>query len=185
MRLGVAGCTLLLGASLHADPLVLTANALATTTSPAGLVTVSADASLAPGVAVEAVVWTGGGGNLTGETPGDVLVMVMRAHTRDGMISGEVTPASKGSSRAGTVSNTSRIVAAMNGMTITARIPTIPRASARSAASLPGGSRSRLASRRSTSSSIRSARSPLATRRPRSAVSSGVSANAESSVRHH
>jgi hypothetical protein len=90
VRLGVAGCTLLLGASVHADPLVLTANALATTTSPAGLVTVSADASLAPGVAVEAVVWTGGGGNLTGETPGDVLVMVMRAHTRDGMVSGEV-----------------------------------------------------------------------------------------------
>ncbi len=36
------------------------------------------------------MVWTGGGGNLTGDVPGDVLVMVMRAHTADGIAAGQL-----------------------------------------------------------------------------------------------
>ncbi|CAN5496233.1 hypothetical protein BH11MYX1_BH11MYX1_29400 [soil metagenome] len=76
--------SLVLGTSAHADPLVLTANALATTASPAGLVSVSANATPADHVSVEAVVWTGGGGNLQGDSPADVLVMVMRARTESG-----------------------------------------------------------------------------------------------------
>jgi hypothetical protein len=83
-------CTIAFGTSAHADPLVLTANALATTAAPAGLVTVSAEATPADHVSVEAVVWTGGGGNLTGELPGDVLVMVMRARTESGAASGQL-----------------------------------------------------------------------------------------------
>ncbi len=80
--------TLVLGtAAAQADPLVLTANALATTASPAGLVSVSANATPADHVSVEAVVWTGGGGNLQGDSPADVLVMVMRARTEGGLAS--------------------------------------------------------------------------------------------------
>ena len=80
--------TLVLGTSAaQADPLVLTANALATTTSPAGLVSVSANATPADHVSVEAVVWTGGGGNVQGDSPADVLVMVMRARTESGLAS--------------------------------------------------------------------------------------------------
>jgi hypothetical protein len=83
-------CTLAVSATVHADPLVLSANALATTASPAGLVTVSANAAASDHVSVEAVVWTGGGGDLTGDFPGDVLVMVMRARTDNGMASGQL-----------------------------------------------------------------------------------------------
>ena len=86
----IVAATLLLGATAHADPLVLSANALATTASPAGLVTVSANAAATDHVSVEAVVWTGGGGDLTGDFPGDVLVMVIRARTEDGMASGQL-----------------------------------------------------------------------------------------------
>lgn len=83
-------CVLAAGGLAHADPLVLTANALATTTSPAGLITVSADAAMGPNVSAEAVVWTGGGGNLTGDRPGDVLVMVLHARTDGGSASGQL-----------------------------------------------------------------------------------------------
>lgn len=86
----LATCTLLISASAHADPLVLTANALATTASPAGLVTVSANVAPTQGVSVEAVVWTGGGGNLSSDQPADVLVMVMRARTDGGMANGQL-----------------------------------------------------------------------------------------------
>jgi len=78
------------GGLAHADPFVLTANALATTTSPAGLITVSADAAMGTNVSAEAVVWTGGGGNLTGDRPGDVLVMALRARTDGGSASGQL-----------------------------------------------------------------------------------------------
>ncbi|MEO8843245.1 MAG: hypothetical protein ABI591_23055 [Kofleriaceae bacterium] len=86
----VACCTLVASTTVHADPLVLSANALATTTSPAGLVTVSANAAATDHVSVEAVVWTGGGGDLTGDFPGDVVVMVMRARTDSGIASGQL-----------------------------------------------------------------------------------------------
>jgi hypothetical protein len=90
VRGGALVCTIAFGTSAHADPLVLTANALATTAAPAGLVTVSAITAPADHVSVEAVVWTGGGGNLTGELPGDVLVMVIRARTESGIASGQL-----------------------------------------------------------------------------------------------
>ena len=90
MKVAVIMLLVPLGATANADPLVLSANALATTTSPAGLVTVSANGAATDRVSVEAVVWTGGGGDLTGDFPGDVLVMVMRAHTADGMASGQL-----------------------------------------------------------------------------------------------
>lgn len=90
MKAVAVACTLVASATVHADPLVLSANALATTTSPAGLVTVSANVAAADHVSVEAVVWTGGGGDLTGDFPGDVLVMVMRARTDNGLASGQL-----------------------------------------------------------------------------------------------
>jgi len=90
VKVAAVACTLAVGATVHADPLVLSANALATTASPAGLVTVSANAAPTDHVSVEAVVWTGGGGDLTGDFPGDVLVMVMRARTDNGMASGQL-----------------------------------------------------------------------------------------------
>ncbi len=65
-----------------ADPIVLTANALATTAAPAGLVTVSADGDAGHGVTAEALVWTGAQ-TITGEHA-DVLVLAIRAHTLDG-----------------------------------------------------------------------------------------------------
>ncbi|MEP6864271.1 MAG: hypothetical protein ABJE66_26865 [Deltaproteobacteria bacterium] len=79
-----------LAAGARADPYALTANALATTASPAGLVTVSTHADPTSNVSVEAVMWTGGGGDLIGDRPGDVLVMVMRARTADGLASGKL-----------------------------------------------------------------------------------------------
>lgn len=66
-----------------ADPIVLRADALATTAAPAGLVTIEADGSAGPNVSAEAVVWTGGA-TIGDETHADVLVMVLRARTPDG-----------------------------------------------------------------------------------------------------
>ena len=63
-----------------ADPLVLRADALTTTASPAGLLTLSADGEPGPGLTAEAVVWTGSAGD---RGHGDVLVMVLGAHTAD------------------------------------------------------------------------------------------------------
>ena len=66
-----------------ADPIVLRADALATTAAPAGLVTVEADGSAGPNVSAEAVVWTGAG-TIGDQTHADVLVMALRARTADG-----------------------------------------------------------------------------------------------------
>lgn len=71
-------------ASASADPLRLRADAFATTASPAGLVTLSADGSPGPGLSAEAVVWTGGAPPPGAGAVGDVLVMALRARTRDG-----------------------------------------------------------------------------------------------------
>lgn len=90
MKLAAVACALTVASNVRADPLVLAANALATTTSPAGLVTVSSNGAVTDHVSVEAVVWTGGGGDLTGDFPGDVLVMVIRARTANGKASGQL-----------------------------------------------------------------------------------------------
>jgi len=70
-----------------ADPLRLRADALSTTAAPAGLLTLEADGSPGPGLAAEAVVWTG---SLADQARGDVLVIALRAHTADGRASGRI-----------------------------------------------------------------------------------------------
>lgn len=70
-----------------ADPLQLRADALATTAAPAGLVTLEAIGDAGPGLSAEAVVWTGSASD-QGRT--DVLVMVLRARTRDGRATGRL-----------------------------------------------------------------------------------------------
>lgn len=70
-----------------ADPLRLRADALSTTASPAGLLTLEADGSAGPGLSAEAVVWTG---SVAEESRGDVLVIALRAHTADGRANGRV-----------------------------------------------------------------------------------------------
>ena len=67
-----------------ADPIVLSANALATTTAPAGLVTVTADGDTGDGVTAEALVWTGGQVVAGDNSHADVLVLAVRAHSPDG-----------------------------------------------------------------------------------------------------
>jgi hypothetical protein len=70
-----------------ADPLRLRADALATTTSPAGLVMLQADGDAGPNLSAEAMVWTGGGspaGNLGDEAHAEVLVIALRARSADG-----------------------------------------------------------------------------------------------------
>lgn len=67
-----------------ADPLRLRADALSTTASPAGLLTLEADAASGPGLWAEAVVWTG---SLSDQSRGDVLVIAVRARTAEGRAS--------------------------------------------------------------------------------------------------
>jgi hypothetical protein len=67
-----------------ADPLRLRADALSTTASPAGLLTLEADAASGPGLSAEAVVWTG---SLSDQSRGDVLVIAVRARTAEGRAS--------------------------------------------------------------------------------------------------
>ena len=68
----------------EADPLRLRADALSTTASPAGLLTLEASGDPGPGLSAEAVVWTG---SLAEESRGDVLVIALRAHTAGGRAS--------------------------------------------------------------------------------------------------
>ncbi|MEO7732378.1 MAG: hypothetical protein ABIY55_15515, partial [Kofleriaceae bacterium] len=70
-----------------ADPVALRADALATTASPAGIVTLSADGSAGPQLSAEAVIWTGSAAD---DGHADVLVMVLRARTLDGWASGRL-----------------------------------------------------------------------------------------------
>jgi hypothetical protein len=64
------------------DPLQLRADALASTASPAGLVTIEATGDAGPGLAAEAVVWAGSAAD---QGHADVLVMALRASTADGL----------------------------------------------------------------------------------------------------
>jgi hypothetical protein len=74
---------LIIGARAEGNPLQLRADALATSASPAGLLTLEADGMLDRGLSAEAVVWMGS----ADDTRPDVLVMVLRAHTADGWAS--------------------------------------------------------------------------------------------------
>ena len=77
----------LLAHAAEADPLVLRGDALATTTSPAGLVMLTADGSATPGLSAEAVLWTGTTGSAAADRAGgDVLVMALHARTANGRV---------------------------------------------------------------------------------------------------
>jgi len=85
LRCFIAGA-LVVGVRADASPLQLRADALATTASPAGLLTLEADGSLDRRLSAEAVVWMGS----ADDARTDVLVMVLRAHTADGSASARV-----------------------------------------------------------------------------------------------
>jgi hypothetical protein len=70
----------------EAGPLQLRADALATTASPAGLLTLEGDGALDRNLSAEAVVWMGS----AADARPDVLVMVLRARTGDGWASARV-----------------------------------------------------------------------------------------------
>jgi hypothetical protein len=70
-----------------ADPIRLRADALATTASPAGLLTLEADGSPGRGMSAEAVVWTGTA-TASEDARADVLVIALRTRTTDGRASG-------------------------------------------------------------------------------------------------
>ena len=75
---------LLVAGSARAEPLVLRADAFASTVAPAGLLTLAADGDAGPDLSAEAVVWTG----RVAADHGDVLVMALHARTRNGRLSG-------------------------------------------------------------------------------------------------
>lgn len=66
-----------------ADPLRLRADALASTQSPAGLLVLEGDAKATATTTAEAVVWTA-------NDRADVLVIALRARTKDGRVGGRV-----------------------------------------------------------------------------------------------
>ncbi len=82
MKPWLAAAALAISAPAAAGPLVLRADALSSTDAPAGLLILSAEAEPGPGMSAEAVVWTGSAGDRDGGH-GDVLVMVLGAHTAD------------------------------------------------------------------------------------------------------
>jgi len=83
---GFIAVALIIVARAEAGPLQLRADALATTASPAGLLTLEADGSLDHGLSAEAMVWMGS----ADDSRPDVLVMVLRARTADGRASARV-----------------------------------------------------------------------------------------------
>ena len=85
--LAAAG-VLVLAASAGAEPLRLRADALASTSSPAGLLVLDADSALRAGVSAEAVVWMAGSRELDDGASGDVLVIAV--HARAGRASAEL-----------------------------------------------------------------------------------------------
>lgn len=85
LRWFVAGA-LIVSARAEGSPLQLRADALATTASPAGLLTLEADGALDRSLSAEAVVWMGS----ADDARPDVLVMVLRARTADGWASARV-----------------------------------------------------------------------------------------------
>jgi len=84
MKLGALAVVLAGVSSATADPLRLRGDALATTTSPAGLLVLDGDGTLEDRVTAEAVVWMASQRSPGEDVTGDVLVIAIRARTRDG-----------------------------------------------------------------------------------------------------
>lgn len=84
MRLGAIAAVLAGVSTAAADPIRLRGDALATTTSPAGLLVLDADGSVRDLVSAEAVVWMANQRTPGEDVRGDVLVIAIRARTRDG-----------------------------------------------------------------------------------------------------
>lgn len=80
---------LALASSASADPVRLRADALATTSSPAGLLVLEANGAMEPGLSAEAVVWLGGTREPR-DASGDVLVIAVRARDRRGRASAQI-----------------------------------------------------------------------------------------------
>ncbi len=83
MKLALA-TLLVLASPVHADPVRLRADALATTASPAGLLVLESEGAMEPGLSAEAVVWVAGMREPEREATGDVLVIAVRARDPHG-----------------------------------------------------------------------------------------------------
>lgn len=92
LRAAAATATLATGiAGASADPIRLRADALATTTAPAGIVSLEATGDDGSNLSAQALVWTGWTGAATNDqAAGDVLVIALRARTDGGMASATV-----------------------------------------------------------------------------------------------
>ena len=87
----IVAATALAGREAGADPLRLRADAFATTTAPAGLLSLEATGDDGANLSAQALVWTGWTGAATNDQAvGDVLVIALRARTTDGRASGQV-----------------------------------------------------------------------------------------------
>ncbi len=84
MRFGALAALLAGMSSAAADPIRLRGDALATTASPAGLLVLNADGTVRERVSAEAVVWMAGARSPGDDVTGDVLVIAVRARSRDG-----------------------------------------------------------------------------------------------------
>lgn len=84
MKLGALAAVLAGMSSAAADPIRLRGDALATTASPAGLLVLNADGTLRDQLSAEAVVWMAGDRSPGEDVTGDVLVIAVRARSRDG-----------------------------------------------------------------------------------------------------
>ena len=83
MKRAIAITLAIAAAEASADPLRLRAEALASLQSPAGLLVLEADGKASATTNAEAVVWTA-------DDRADVLVIALRARTKDGRVGGKV-----------------------------------------------------------------------------------------------
>lgn len=83
MRRAVALLVAITASPASADPYRLRADALASTQSPAGILVLEADAKATATTNAEAIVWTA-------NDTADVLVIALRARTKDGRVGGRV-----------------------------------------------------------------------------------------------
>ncbi len=92
MKLPPHAALLVIGiaAQVSADPLRLRADALAATSSPAGLLVLEADGKPSAGLDAEAVVWIAGARAPGEDTSGDVLVIALRGQTPSGRVGGRL-----------------------------------------------------------------------------------------------
>ena len=78
----------LTGSRAEADPLRLRADALATTSSPAGLLVLGGEGTATPGLSAEAIVWLANARVFDEKTTGDVLVIDVRGRSKSGLVAG-------------------------------------------------------------------------------------------------